>query len=189
MTPRSLLPVATFLLCLHLISPGCALAADTFSIPDGATAWQKKELLKHPKLVKEGELYLLPCRSLDTKDDIQICKSNRIDFLINYVDAFYNHIVAQQNVAFDLGGDGGTSMPMSGILINHLQSCAWRLAILSSGGPAVDSSDLVYARGDCSHISPDLRVAAAARAKAIDRQIAHTISDGSSPIFTSDELR
>jgi len=145
--------------------------------------------MKHPKLVKEGELYLLPCRFSKTKDKKQICESNRIDFLINYVDAFYNHITAQQNVAFELGGDGGTLMPMPGILINHLQSCAWRLAILSSGGPAVDSSDLVYARGDCNQISPDLRVAAAARAKAIDREISHTISDGSSPIFTADELR
>lgn len=149
----------------------------------------RDKLLKHPNLVHEATLYLTSCRLQSSKDDIDYCRYNRIRFLVEYVDAFYNHITAQENVAFDLAGDGGTSMPMPGIWPNHVQSCAWRLAILGSGGPGVGSDDETFARGDCSGLSVALRHVAEARAAAIAREIRKHLADGSSAVSMDDTYK
>lgn len=145
----------------------------------------RKGLLAHPRLLAEGVEDLTNCLGAP-KDGVRYCHVQQEEFLVDYVDAFYNHITAQQNVAFLIGGDGGTTMPSYAVQINHLQACAWRIAILGSGGSQVSIGDKWSAEAACSHVGKIAYRAAVIRAKVIDRQIATYTTNGTKPIDMGD---
>jgi hypothetical protein len=148
----------------------------------------KKAILAHPKLLAEAQLYLVSCQFQTGKDAVMSCHNNQMQFVEDYIDAFYNHHTAQQNVAFDLDGEGGDTMPFPGVRVSHLQGCAWRLAIVGSGGPLVSQMDTRSIRPVCSALSHLDQMAAQRRAQEIDREISAHISNGSTPITNSDSF-
>lgn len=141
----------------------------------------RKGLLAHPRLFAEGAENLTNCLGAP-KGSVGFCRVQQEEFLVDYVDAFYNHITAQQNVAFLIGGDGGTTMPSYAVQVNHLQACAWRIAILGSGGAQVSIGDKWSAESACRGIGKIAYGAAVQRAKTIDGQIETYMNDGSKPI-------
>ncbi len=77
---------------------------------------------------------------------------------------------AQRNVAYWLtGGNNGTPP------INPILGCAWRLVILKSGSPSVDSSDVSNKQLYCDkRLDADSRKAAEAQAEKLLKQIKKT---------------
>ncbi|MDD2875742.1 MAG: hypothetical protein PHT60_00780 [Acidiphilium sp.] len=153
-----------------------------------ATPSDKKAILAHPKLLAEAQLYLVSCQFQTGADAVRACHNNQMQFVEDYIDAFYNHHTAQQNVAFDLDGEGGNTMPFPGVQVSHLQGCAWRLAIVGSGGPLVSQMDTTGIHDVCSPLSHLDQLAAERRAQEIDREILVHLSNGSSPITNADSF-
>lgn len=145
----------------------------------------RKGMLGHPRLLSEGAENLTNCGGA-RKQDVKFCRVQQEEFLINYIDAFYNHITAQHNVAFLIGGDGGSTMPSYAVQINHLQACAWRVAILGSGGSQVSIADKWSAQAACGGLGQVGFASAVTRAKAIDQQISVYTTNGTQPADMSD---
>lgn len=72
----------------------------------------------------------------------------------------------QRNVAFCLS-DGCEGL----LLPNRSLACAWRIIIIGSGTPRVDSTDIANLKQDCGHLDAAQRSAAQAQASAIFRAV------------------
>jgi hypothetical protein len=74
---------------------------------------------------------------------------------------------AQRNVAYWLTGGNNGAPPLNPVL-----GCAWRLVILKSGSPSVDSSDISNKQLYCDkRLDADSRKAAEAQAEKLFKQI------------------
>lgn len=169
-----------------LLMPRPAAASEwPDSIFDGASPAVLSVVKSHPDLVNDAEQHIYWCVK---KSEQQLCQLNQYRFVLDYVAAFYNDHNSQQNVAFDFSersaGSGDTvsfSAPEPGVLPNPIQSCAWSMAILGSGGSGVDPTDSQDVDSNCNNISPDALDAAKIRAAAIDREIQGHVGHGSDP--------
>lgn len=81
--------------------------------------------------------------------------------------AMAGNYLAQRNVAYWLTGGNNGAPPLNPIL-----GCAWRLVILKSGSPSVDSSDVSNKQLYCDRrLDADSRKAAEAQAEKLLKQI------------------
>ena len=110
----------------------------------------------HPDQASLAVLYLTPCPSKEAED---LCSENQTRFVLDYIAAFYNDLNSQENVAYDLSGRGmppksiGEGNMQAGIAPDLKWGCAWRIAILTSGDPAVDDGDMQNFMNDCEEMS------------------------------------
>jgi len=168
------------------------------SIFNGIDPLVLKEIKAHPDLYNEAKLYLTACVSKDP-DEIQGCYSNQRNFVMDYIYAFYDEHMSQQNVAYLLSGEllepvespkaaMMNRITQEGIAPNPVQGCAWRLAILGSGGPQVDDTDTLSMQEDCGNLNAADQIAAKARASVLIHEIALHLARRDKPldIFTSD---
>ncbi|HEY0155491.1 MAG TPA: hypothetical protein VGB92_26075 [Longimicrobium sp.] len=73
---------------------------------------------------------------------------------------------AQRNLAYQLSGDAG------GVPVNPILSCAWRIVIVESGSPSVNTGDTGNLEYYCNkRLGAAERVAAAAQAKRLQARI------------------
>lgn len=95
------------------------------------------------------------------------CEEEQRDFVSDYQKAFRGEYTPQRNVGFMLyTGSGGA------IRKNPIQACAWRMVVLQSGHPQLDTGDTANADLACKRLSASERTAAAARTVAIMGEIA-----------------
>jgi hypothetical protein len=162
------------------------------SIFHGAAPQVLGEVKAHADLVREAELYLTVCASKDP-DEVQGCESNQYNFVMDYVYAFYNEHMSQSNVAYLLSGEllepvedpkaaEESLASQAGIIPHPIQGCAWRLAILGSGGPEVDDTDNDSAQEDCRKLSSVDQAAAQARANVLIKEISVHLARGDRPV-------
>ena len=164
---RSVGVAAFSAIMLSTVSAGASTWPD--SIFDGADPAVISVVKAHHDLVNDAEQHIYFC----TK------KSERRDCSINQY---------QKNVEFDFSeqasGFGYTvdlSAPTPGILPNPIQSCAWSLAIMQSGGSGVEPTDSNEVDINCNGLSEDARDAATARSRVIDQEILAHIAKGDDP--------
>lgn len=150
---------------------------------------EASRVLSHPHLLAESELYLGTCRFQKTKDHVRSCRSNQANFVVDYVDAFYNHISAQENLAFLFSGAQGDPTDLIGLQSNKLRGCAWALATLNSSGPLVGPVDGLDAKTDCRRLSPSILAAAKARASLLIAQIHEHVLSGTHGVTMLDKFR
>ncbi|OYV89688.1 MAG: hypothetical protein B7Z57_11720 [Acidiphilium sp. 37-60-79] len=155
-----------------------------FSLSKGETT----RVLAHPHLLAEAEMYLNACRFQKGQSALMLCHNNQSDFVVDYIDAFYNHITAQENLAYLFSGAQGDSLDLLGIAPNPIQGCAWALAIVGSGGPMVGWTDTVDAKSDCRRLSAMSRTAAEARASELVREIHIHLSSGTHGVTIIDKF-
>lgn len=122
----------------------------------------------------EAEQYLLNC-PLDDPEAEYWCQLGQEQFLRDYLRSRAGQYQGQRNVAFTLAGftDNPQMRGYSrGVIVNRIQSCAWRMVILTAGHAEADQGDDANARMVCSRLSDTERTAATARAQALHRLIA-----------------
>jgi len=174
------------LILLALILPRLAEASSwPASIFDRASPAVLNVVKTHQALVSEAEEHIYFCNIASEKI---ACQYNQYRFILDYVAAFYNDHNSQLNVAFDFseqaagfGDTASNSAPVPGILPNPIQSCAWSLAILGSGGSGIVPTDSNEADINCNTLSSAATDAAKARAAVIDQEIAEHIARGDDP--------
>ncbi|EFH11599.1 hypothetical protein HMPREF0731_2158 [Pseudoroseomonas cervicalis ATCC 49957] len=114
---------------------------------------------------EEDKAYLLLCADPSPAEN-RFCEYNQKNFLSAYMQARAGIYQGQRNVAYMLG----TRTP--GVSLNPIQSCAWRMVIISAGHPQVDSSDTGNLNFACGRLNETEAGAARRRAAAISREIA-----------------
>jgi hypothetical protein len=104
--------------------------------------------------------------SLCTGPDRDACNVNRRQFEIEYPRAYAGDYQARRNVAFCLhqGCNGAVRQ-------NPTLACAWRMIILSSGSPRVNSGDISNARLECGSLDAVEKSVADQQAEEINRRI------------------
>lgn len=113
---------------------------------------------------REAEGYLGVCLA-QAAAAVQECESFRAGFISDYLRARAGDYRGQRNVAYMLKGQE------RGVTQNVIQSCAWRLVIMSTGHAQVGQGDEANMRIDCATLNEGGRQAAIARADALLRQI------------------
>ncbi len=111
----------------------------------------------------EAERYTSLCIPADGRE---ACLQGRARFIETYEKAIRQDYTAQRNVAYMLGNKLGDAVPT-----DRVHACAWRMVIVLSGSPKVDSSDRGNMDLDCGRLPPDKVPAAKTRASAINREI------------------
>jgi hypothetical protein len=180
---RSVGVAAFSAIMLSTVSAGASTWPD--SIFDGADPAVISVVKAHHDLVNDAEQHIYFCTKKSERRD---CSINQYQFILDYVAAFYNDHNSQKNVEFDFSeqasGFGYTvdlSAPTPGILPNPIQSCAWSLAIMQSGGSGVEPTDSNEVDINCNGLSEDARDAATARSRVIDQEILAHIAKGDDP--------
>lgn len=90
------------------------------------------------------------------------CKADRQQFAKEYQEAYKGNYQAQRNAAYCLstGCDGAVRQ-------NKILGCAWRIVIVTSGSPKVDSSDTANLKHNCGQLSEVEFIAAKTQASNI----------------------
>lgn len=111
-------------------------------------------LVAAPAAAQNAADYELGCEASD-----KLCNASRQDFRKWYPLAWRGDYQGQRNVAFCLrdGCDGA-------VRTNPITGCAWRMVIVGSGSPKVDTSDTLNLKTDCSRLDAVEREAATAQA-------------------------
>jgi hypothetical protein len=110
----------------------------------------------HDDLAAQARIYIQPCAGDDTDG---LCHLDQERFVLDYVAAFYGDRDSKTNIAYFLSGDGlpprVTDGQQPGVATDLVWGCAWRVAILTSGAPDVDITDLWSYKTDCETLPPD----------------------------------
>ncbi|UYO38577.1 hypothetical protein KQX62_17915 [Rhodopseudomonas palustris] len=111
-------------------------------------------LIAAPAAAQKAADYELSCEESDTW-----CNISLKQFRKWYPLAWRGDYQGQRNIAFCLrdGCDGA-------IRTNPITGCAWRMVIVASGSPKVDSSDTLNLKTDCGKLDAVEREAASAQA-------------------------
>lgn len=125
---------------------------------------------------QEAASYLRICISGDTEER-QLCARARDEFVREYLLARAGEYQGQRNVAFLLGGSSrihpeGKRPLLGPVIENHIQSCAWRIVIMSVGHPQVGDLDTSAMQTNCRQAGDAGLSAARARAQTLIQQIA-----------------
>ncbi len=180
----------SFLVFLALIGAARASVAPQPPSPFLSSLPQAEasRVLTHPHLLTEAELYLSTCQFQKTKGELRLCRLNQADFVVDYIDAFYNHISAQENLSFLFSGAQGSSDDLLGLRPSKIQGCAWALATINSGGPMVGAADEVDVKSDCDRLPVSSMAAANARASVLVAEIHAHIFSGTHGITVADKF-
>lgn len=112
----------------------------------------------HPYLARSATLDLTPCPNDGSQN---LCSLNQTMFILDYISAFYNDHNSQQNVAYDLSGDGMPPKTVDrgnaqvGVKPDPAWGCGWHIATLISGGSDVNETDLDSYKEDCESLPAD----------------------------------
>ena len=95
------------------------------------------------------------------------CAHHQIQFIQEWPRAWRGDYQSRRNVAYCLAG--GCS---GAVMTDQMSACAWRIAIVDSGDPQVDQTDISNLRMDCGPLDPDELSAAEAKAETISDRAA-----------------
>lgn len=98
------------------------------------------------------------------------CKTDQKEFSKWFPKAMRGDYQGQRNIAFYLSGNSVTGTH-GAIIANKITACAWRMVIIGSGSPHVDSSDTANVKRDCGKLDDVERIAAQAQATALITKI------------------
>jgi hypothetical protein len=142
-----------------------------------------KEVKAHPDLVREAETYLVNCGMLQG-DDQKTCPSNQVEFIRNYIGAFYNDHESIGNVMFSMTGQGKTTendLDQAGIAANPIQGCAWELVLVHSGSAGASDVDALELPTWCGSLSDIDQQMAADREAVVLASIRAHVARGDTP--------
>lgn len=95
------------------------------------------------------------------------CSIDQKEFKKWFPKAMRGDYQGQRNVAFMLSGRGEAGA----VIPNKITGCAWRMIIIASGSPKVDSTDTSNLKLECDRLSEVELEAAAAQAKTLSKRI------------------
>lgn len=114
-----------------------------------------------PAIAQKADDHLRMCLTGD------MCESSRSQFKVEYPKAHRGDYGSQRNVSYCLvtGCDGA-------VQVNRPLGCAWRIVIVASGSPRVDSTDTGFFAANCrGKLSEIEAVQMATQADALFRRI------------------
>ena len=102
----------------------------------------------------------------NVEDQLRVCDGSQQQFKTWFPRAYQKDYQGQRNVSFCLadGCDGA-------VQVNKPLGCAWRLVILASGSPKVDSTDTGFFDSRCRKFSEAETLQMKSQADALYRQI------------------
>lgn len=120
-------------------------------------------LIGGPATAQKAQDYFGLCSEPD-------CQTEQKEFAKWFPKAMRGDYQGQRNVAFYLGGNSVTGV-QGAITANKITACAWRMVIIGSGSPKVDSSDTANVKHDCGKLDEVERIAAQSQATTLITKI------------------
>jgi hypothetical protein len=126
------------------------------------TSWLFLAFLSTAGVAQTADDYLGHCES-----ESKYCSVDQKEFKKWFPKAMRGDYQGQRNVAFMLSGRGEAGA----VIPNKITGCAWRMLIIASGSPKVDSTDTSNLKLDCGRLGDVEREAAAAQAQTLSKRI------------------
>lgn len=131
----------------------------------GLFSWTAAAQTTAARVRAEAESHLRPCL-VQAADERAWCERQRVEFVNDFLRARAGDYQGQRNVAWMLGGREAA------VRGDGIQSCAWRLVIMSAGHTRVSDGDNSNLRTDCGRLDQTALQAARIRAQQLHQLIA-----------------